>query len=311
MDDPHENNYHFRETSRFVVAADQLVSLSPSDLNLPSELCQSFWTVNTHNQRLITPSDRLFISYAPFLIGPWCSPIRLRDFGRILKMFTFWLILGQIAFYSYLVSITKTPYDIFDVDTYILKQFGCITYSEIKIKHQYWRFFSTILLHASARQLIIHLFIELAFLIPRESNWKIYRFFPIFLFSSFCGNFITLCIPLKYDSCGPGGGIFGVFGAFTSSYLVVVSKLAWKHRIGVLIMIFFLIILLIIAGSQDYNDSFGLFGGFAFGVFGGLVAFANKAEDPSKVKACYTIGVICSVLFLVVPALVFIFEPQW
>lgn len=303
-----QDSQKFNENTRFIVSSDQLVSLSQSDLNLPLEVCQGFWTVNTHNQRLITPSDRLFISYFPILVGPCCTPIRARDFLRIFKTFTFWLILAQIGYYSYLVTLTKTPADIFTVDPYVLDKYGIIYPSRIKYNFEYWRFFSTILINNCAQQLVINFFLEMLFVLPREACWKAYRLIPIFLLSSICGSFSSLCFRPNDKSAGPASAIFGVFGAFVSSYLVVVRKLSWKHCIGVLIMICFIISLLIVAGTQELSENIGLSAGFVYGLFLGLAIFSKNADDKKRTTACLTIGIIGSVLSLIFPIITFLFK---
>lgn len=306
--DQNQDSLKFNENTRFIVSSDQLVSLSQADLNLPLEVCQGFWTVNTYNQRLITPSDRLFISYFPLLIGPCCTPIRLRDFLRIFKMFTFWLILGQIAYYLYLIMITNTPTDIFTVDRYILEEYGILHPSRIKYKHEYWRIFSAILIHNCAQQLVINFFLEMIFVLPREACWKTYRLVPIFILSSICGNFTNLCFKPNGKSTGPASAIFGVFGAFVSSYLVVVRKLSWKHCIGVLVMICFIIALLIVAGTQEASENIGLAGGFIYGIFIGLAIFSKNSDDKKRTTACLIIGIVGSVVLIVFPIICFLFE---
>lgn len=303
-----QESLKFNENTRFIVSSDQLVSLSQSDLNLPLEVCQGFWTVNTYNQRLITPSDRLFISYFPILVGPCFTPIRTRDFLRIFKMFTFWLILGQIVYYSYLATLTQTPTDIFTVDRYVLDKYGTIYPSRIKYKHEYWRFFSTMLIHTCAQQLVINFFLEIMLVLPREACWKTYRLVPIFVLSSICGSFISLCFKPNVKSAGPGSAIFGVFGAFVSSYLVVVRKLSWKHCIGVLIMICFIIALLIVAGTQEASENIGLGGGFVFGLLFGLAIFSKNADDKKRTSACLAVGIIGSTALLTFSIITFLFK---
>ncbi|OHT11518.1 Clan S-, family S54, Rhomboid-like serine peptidase [Tritrichomonas foetus] len=302
---------NFDDHTRFIVSADQLTSLSQADLNLPPEICQGFWTINTHNQRLITPSDRLLISYSPFLIGPCCTPVRRHDVLRIFTLFTFWLILGQIAFYSYMINITDSPIDIFTVDSYILIKCGRLCPSKIKYKHEYWRLLSNIVLHNQAQQLIINFALELFFVLPREASWKSYRLIPILLLSSFCGSFATLTFYPNKLNIGPSAGIFGVFGAFVSSYLVAAARLAWKHRIGVLIMMCFIVFLLIIAGVQEASESVGHAAGFLFGMGIGLVFFGQKAEGKKRIALCYIIGSVAMIVLLVLPVLFFLFKSNF
>ena len=301
---------NFNSHTRFIVSTDQLASISQVDMNLPPEVCQGFWTPNTHNQRLMTPSDRLLITYCPLLIGPLCSPIRRHDFIRILMLFSFWLILGQIAIFIYLMLNTVSPNDIFTIDRYLLIKFGEICPSKIRYDYQFWRFLSTIVLHKRVCQLIINVFLELVLVIPREANWKFYRLVPVLILSSIFGNLCTLIFNTNTISVGPSCGIFGVFGSFIISYIVLVSKLIWKHRIGVLIMMLFILILLIFAGIQDGSDNIGNAGGFIYGAAFGMVLFANKQEDRKRVIIFYSIGGFLSIAMPIILSLVFWFKPR-
>lgn len=282
---------------RYVVNADQLRSLLPSDLNLPSFFAESFWTMNTQNQRLTTPSDNLFATYCPFLIGPCCSPVRRHDICRLLYSFTFWLILTQIALFVVTLNETASPFHNFVVDKNILIKYGAVTPEKIKGENELWRLLSSIVIHSSISHILCDFSLEIMFLLGQEASWNTLRTASIFILSSICGSFTTLSFSDR-NVLGMGGcsGVFGVFGAFISLYLVMFDQLPWNHRIGALFLIMWVIILLILAGVEGSSDSWGLLGGVVFGFGFGCFLFGPKCQNHRQKLGFMITGIIISIV---------------
>ena len=303
-----ENNSNNIRSVRYIVSANQLHSITLNDLNLPPELCEGFFGINTYNQRLTTPSDTLLASYCPLLIGPCCTPLRRHDVCRMLKTFTFWLIICQVAVYIFCLSQTKNPFHNTIIDTNILIEYGCISPQHIKEKYQYWRCLSTILLHGSFSHVSINVFIEFFFVLGREANWNSLRLIGVYLLSSFCGAFFTLDLSPGFCSTGASCGIFGVFGSFIALYFILFENLQWRYRIGTLFMVTIILLFLIVAGSQEGIDFNGHLGGFLFGLFMGLALFAYKCPTHKKRVIVTLLGIIVCIILMFGPLILFIFD---
>ena len=301
-----ENPQDQNRNIRYIVSANQLHSITLNDLNLPPELCQGFFGINTYNQRLTTPSDTLLASYCPLLIGPCCTPLRRHDVCRMLKSFTFWLIIVQVASFIFLLIKTKNPFHDTVIDPELLIKFGCLSPPHIKQKYQYWRCITTILVHRSFQTIAINVFLEFFFVMGRESSWNIFRLVGSYLLSNICGCFFTLELSPTFCSAGASCGIFGVFGSFIALYFIIFEKLPWRHRIGTLFMVAVILLFLIVSSSQKGIDFYGHIGGFIFGLAFGLVLFAYKCPTQKKKIATTLIGAIICIVAMVGPLLLFL-----
>ena len=249
-----QKNDHDIRFTKYVVAVDQLESLNPKELNLPTELCKSFWSVNTHNQTLITPSDTLLASFFPYLIGPIFTPIRRRNYLKLLKCTVFWLIIVQIVSYFIALKFSPSPFYDLNISPLIIEKYGISIYY-VKGKHQYWRFLSSFILHGSFSHLCIDILIELTFILSKEILWKTWRFLIIFFLTYFQGTLVELILQSSFF-LGPSTGIFGIFGCFLGTYIVIVDTLPWNHKIGTLLVVIVVVAFLIVLGNQSYVHNF-------------------------------------------------------
>jgi rhomboid protease GluP len=294
---------------RYIVSADQLLSLGQADLNLPLVISRGFWSLNTHNRRLSTPSDTMMMAYCPQLIGPCCSPVRRRDYLRLLGTFTFWLVLTQFVMCGIMLWETKSPITNATVDESVLMRYGAISPRNIKLDHQYWRLLIGIFLHKSIIHLLMDVIIELFFMLGRESSWNIIRLLAAFVLSNLTGSFFSLAFSDSPTAShlGANNGLFGIFGAFVTLYAISFEKLEWKHRVSVLFFMIVNVVLLIFATAEHVNKTGapGQAGGLGFGVFFGLLLFANRS-DSSRIRILGTLigSLMCSIL-LVVPCAYF------
>jgi membrane associated rhomboid family serine protease len=197
---------------------------SRDDLNLPPAICDGFWSINTHNQRLLTHSDVLFASYFPLLIGPTCSENRRRDIARLFVTFFFYLIVAQFGFYIFLFYTNYSSLRTDEIDEEILRNYGAFSSKEIHESHQYSRFLSSIFMHGNLFHLFINIFFEFIFLLGREANWGFLRTIFIFFLSSICGSFYTLAFNKDFVIVGPSSGIFGVFAVFLVLFCILVDS---------------------------------------------------------------------------------------
>jgi membrane associated rhomboid family serine protease len=291
---------------RYIVNGDQIPSLSPADLNLPLEICDGFWSLNTHNQRLSTPSDTLLMSYCPQLIGPCCTPVRCRDYLRLLKSFTVWLMAAQITVFGIALSKSRCPLPSLEIDRPVLLQLGALSLHHLKDRREYWRLFTGIFLHGNIAHLFVNVAIELIFVLSREASWNTLRLIVVFFGSEISGNFLTFCLDPEMTAVGSGNGIFGVYGGFIALYGILFEGLQWKHRIAVLFMLFLNGILLIFTTNDKHNNNWGHASGMACGFCVGLALFAHRAEGRKRKSCAYIFGGVLSLVLLLGPILYFL-----
>lgn len=286
---------------RYIVNGDQLKSMGQSELNLPPDVCEGFWSLNTHNQRLQTPSDALLSSYCPQMIGPCCTPIRRKDFCRLFMSFTFWLMIAQIVVFVLTLLETRSPLEKATIDNPVLLKYGAINAYRIKIRHEYWRLLTTLGVHSTIAHVIVNIMIEFIFMLSRESSWNPARLVSVFLLSSVACSFWNMVVAPQVTGAGPTGAIFGVFGSFVSSYLISFEALEWRHRIATLFLICVIVVMLIFAGNERPDDGVGCLAGLIFGVGFGFILFARKNSKKKSRVLLYIIGVSVSFVVLVPP----------
>ena len=286
---------------RYIVNGDQLKSMGQSELNLPPDVCDGFWSLNTHNQRLQTPSDALLSSYCPQMIGPCCTPIRRKDICRLFTSFTFWLMIAQIVVFILTLLETRSPLEKATIDNPVLLKYGAVDAYRIKIRHEYWRLLTTLGVHSTIAHVIVNIMIEFIFMLSRESSWTVVRLVSVFLLSSFASSFWNMVGSPQVISAGPTGAIFGVFGAFVASYLISFEVLEWRHRIATLFLICVIVVMLIFAGNERPDDGLGYLAGLVFGVGFGFILFAHKNSKRKSRAILYIIGASVSFVVLIPP----------
>ena len=286
---------------RYIVNGDQLRSMSLSHLNLPPEVCNGFWSLNTHNQRLSTPSDTLLMSFCPELIGPCCTPVRRRDFCKLLMSFTFWLIVAQTIVVGLSLKESKSPLEKVAIEPAILAKYGAMVPERLRNNNEYWRLFSCVFVHATVSHFLVCIIAEFMFLLSREAAWNTLRFIPVFMLSSVCGSFFLLVVSPNTSSVGSGSSIFGAFGAFIVSYAVIFDSLQWKHRVSVLFLILMNVIFLIFVVNERQEETWAFLGSLCFGVSFGLILFSHKNQHRRGRIVGYVLGTIFSVGLLTVP----------
>lgn len=301
-------NSNFNEI-RFIVCSNQLDSLSNASLNLPPDICDSYWKTNTENQKMITPSDTMLNSCCPLLIGPCCSPLRRKEYLYLFKSFVFWLIISQIVMFVILERNNFTPLNInFKVEQSILIKYGGIKYNKLKDEKEYWRILTGMFLHESFSHLISNVLIEVLFLLSREKSWNILRFLILFIIPTIPGDFLIISKNKEHVSIGAGCGTFSAAGAFITLYILSFQNMIWRHRIGMLFYILFLILLLIVSITQTIDDSYGLVLSFLFGLFLGVICFSEKTKELKNRFIYIGISsVVCLGLFFI--PIIFFFKP--
>jgi rhomboid protease GluP len=209
------------------------------------------------------------------------------------------------------ITLTKTnsPMTHATVDESVLIRFGAVSPKKIKTDHQYWRLFTGMFLHVNISHLLLDVIIEVIFVLSREASWRFLRFFAVFLLSNLAGAFMTLVFAgsPRMAPVGANNGLFGVFGAFVSLYIIVFERLLWKHRISMLLLMLVNGLLLTFATSEQVNKTGapGQVGGLFFGFCIGWSLFSVRSRCR-RVRILGTlIGIVMCVGIIAIPATIF------
>ena len=173
-------------------------------------------------------------------------------------------IFQLLAFYSYFIKRKNTW-------TCLLITFGAFQAGKIKNHHQYYRFFTSMILHNS----IAHLgsnslsLVFLGFQTENEMNNKAY-YIALYLISGLIGNFMSLLFNQINISVGASGAIIGLCGNFVIYFLLNYRNMSQRKKYSYGILFIFLFINLfsgLSEGGEHINMAChigGFLGGFAF-----------------------------------------------
>jgi len=266
---------------------------------------ESFWSLNTPNHMLTTPSDALCHSICPLMVGECNTPERIHDFSKLFKNASYWIAVTQIIIYIIMVMISDSPLHDGVIDPYTLIKYGALDPKKIIVNHQLWRIITTHFMHGSFLHLSINLFIELSFVIICESSWGTIKFLFSLLLSTICASFVSIYYYPKASCVGASSGLYGVYGSFISCFVLIIRTLLLKKVIGVLIITCAMFIILFASINQNGIDTMGHIAGFVFGFFFGFILFNNKI---SNYKNEILIGSIIICFFSILYPIVLVYK---
>lgn len=165
------------------------------------------------------------------------------------------LTLIFINIFSFIVFNLILPYKVFF-------RYVQINYFIIN-KHEYWRLFTAMFLHADVMHLFSNMIALLIFGAVVENNYKRSQYAIIYFISGLIGNlFSLLLLPIKSMSLGASGAIFGLIGA---SFILFVME---GDKTILFLAIIYLAYFVISSFAPNINlwaHLFGLIGGVLFG----------------------------------------------
>jgi len=174
---------------------------------------------------------------------------------------------------------------------------------------EWWRMFSSSLIHVGA----IHLFIVVAVQVETaaffEREWGSSKWIVIYIASS-VGATINACV-MRPESISvvPSGALIGVFGAKFAEFLCrlcektatkqqQVMKQVRKEQIGGVVCSVSIISLL---GFIPFVDSSAHVGGIITGFFVGMIFFSSLIQSLGVQVFCYTVGALAAFSSIVFP----------
>ena len=98
---------------------------------------------------------------------------------------------------------------------------------------------------------------------------------------------------------GPSTGIFGIFGCFLGTYIVIVDTLPWNHKIGTLLVVIVVVAFLIVLGNQSYVHNFAHLESLITGLSLGFCFFASRSSSNKRKILLLIIGFVFLIIALV------------
>lgn len=182
--------------------------------------------------------------------------------------------LGRLSFQP----LSDNP--LFGPSSSALSKMGGISSDTVAGKHQLWRPFSCIWLHAGVVHLIVDLISLLFVGIRLEQEFGCVRVGCIYFLSGIGGSLFSLLFIENRVSVGSSGALFGLIGAVVAEIIPNWSKHEGKSptfmTLGVVAVLLFII------GLFPHIDNFSHGGGFLFGLLLGYAFFARAHFDWSK-----------------------------
>lgn len=268
--------------------------------NIPRELDVNFWTWNLENMEDIQCKDMCLLNYCPCCVGPCCSPVRKADWCGILKRFTFWLLLFQLAYYIMTLCYSTDIGWMLEPSTSIVIKYGAMSTQKIRYDYQFWRLFTYMFLHGSWIHILFNSLGQFMFCLGCEKSWGYVRYIAIYFLSGILGGLVSAMKSANQISVGASAGIFGIMGAYAALILLFWSQLQGMAKIQLTTFLIMLPIMFICVSFLPHVDWAGHLGGVLGGIGLTFLIFCDKAEEKNR-KWFILAGVIIIIICLAVP----------
>lgn len=282
------------------------ISAALAEYNVPRELSFQFWSLNTTDPSQFTPCYLCKYSFCPCCTGPCCSADRKKDWLKLFKSITFYLIIIQIILYIICISLSKHMSWELDPDISVLSKFGANGYSYLK-EYRFYRLLSYIVLHGSLIHILVNSFTQFLFVIPMEAAWGLWRFLIIYISTGIIGGLFS-GIRKSSISVGASCSILGVMGGFTILILVLWSQIGPKSRFGFMMWIILMPFEFVATSFLPNVDWLGHLGGYLSGLGITAIIFHRRAQSRKLSFGLLIGGIILTILVIAVPLLIIFFE---
>ncbi|VVA11065.1 PREDICTED: RHOMBOID [Prunus dulcis] len=150
-----------------------------------------------------------------------------------------------------------------------LEKMGALDWDKVEHKHQGWRLFTCIWLHAGVIHLVANM-LSLVFIgIRIEQQFGFVRVGIIYLLSGFGGSILSSLFIRKNISVGASGALFGLLGAMLSE--LITNWTIYTNKVAALLTLLVIIAINLSIGILPHVDNFAHIGGFLTGFLIGFV----------------------------------------
>ncbi|XP_010558880.1 PREDICTED: RHOMBOID-like protein 1 [Tarenaya hassleriana] len=150
-----------------------------------------------------------------------------------------------------------------------LEKMGALEVSMVVQKHQVWRLFTCIWLHAGVFHVLANMLSLLFIGIRLEQEFGFVRIGLLYIISGFGGSLLSSLFNRTGISVGASGALFGLLGAMLSELLT--NWTIYANKFAALLTLIFIIAVNLAVGILPHVDNFAHLGGFTSGFLLGFV----------------------------------------
>ncbi|XP_042474905.1 RHOMBOID-like protein 1 [Macadamia integrifolia] len=150
-----------------------------------------------------------------------------------------------------------------------LEKMGALEVSKVVHKHQAWRLFTCIWLHAGVFHVLANMLSLLFIGIRLEQEFGFVRIGLLYVISGFGGSLSSALFIQSNISVGASGALFGLLGGMLSE--LITNWTIYENKVVALLTLLFIIVVNLAVGILPHVDNFAHLGGFASGFLLGFV----------------------------------------
>ncbi|XP_010414449.1 PREDICTED: RHOMBOID-like protein 1 [Camelina sativa] len=166
-----------------------------------------------------------------------------------------------------------------------LEKMGALDVSMVVHKHQVWRLFTCIWLHAGVFHVLANMLSLIFIGIRLEQEFGFVRIGLLYMISGFGGSLLSSLYNRAGISVGASGALFGLLGAMLSELLT--NWTIYANKFAALLTLIFIIAINLAVGILPHVDNFAHLGGFTSGFLLGFVflirpqyGYFNQRNNP-------------------------------
>ncbi|XP_010510545.1 PREDICTED: RHOMBOID-like protein 1 [Camelina sativa] len=166
-----------------------------------------------------------------------------------------------------------------------LERMGALDVSMVVHKHQVWRLFTCIWLHAGVFHVLANMLSLIFIGIRLEQEFGFVRIGLLYMISGFGGSLLSSLFNRAGISVGASGALFGLLGAMLSELLT--NWTIYANKFAALLTLIFIIAINLAVGILPHVDNFAHLGGFTSGFLLGFVflirpqyGYFNQRNNP-------------------------------
>lgn len=166
-----------------------------------------------------------------------------------------------------------------------LEKMGALEVTMVVDKHQVWRLFTCIWLHAGVFHVLANMLSLIFIGIRLEQEFGFVRIGLLYMISGFGGSLLSSLFNREGISVGASGALFGLLGAMLSELLT--NWTIYANKFAALLTLIFIIAINLAVGILPHVDNFAHLGGFTSGFLLGFVflirpqyGYFNQRNNP-------------------------------
>ncbi|AEC08202.1 unnamed protein product [Arabidopsis thaliana] len=166
-----------------------------------------------------------------------------------------------------------------------LEKMGALDVSMVVHKHEVWRLFTCIWLHAGVFHVLANMLSLIFIGIRLEQEFGFVRIGLLYMISGFGGSLLSSLFNRAGISVGASGALFGLLGAMLSELLT--NWTIYANKFAALLTLIFIIAINLAVGILPHVDNFAHLGGFTSGFLLGFVflirpqyGYFNQRNNP-------------------------------